>query len=111
MYDASEVFPNGFHPAADVCSEDARTLATFVTRTAAGGVKYFITDFGLSTRLEDGNYRRVLGLHCQDRTVPELSDTKSYDPFLVDIYTLGNVFKENFIDVSMLRVQTRPRFN
>ena len=100
MYSAKKVFPEGYHPAAKVYNSNAKGIARFISRTVAGGVKYLITDFGLSSRFEVDDDRRVLGLFCQDKTVPELSDTIPYDPFPVDIYTLGNVFKEDFVDVS-----------
>lgn len=99
MYDAEKVYPKGYHPAIEVLTMDVQTFAPHISRTAAGGVKYFVTDFGISTKFEEGEERLVLGTYCQDETVPELSDDIPYDPFPVDIYTLGNVFKRDLLDV------------
>jgi len=39
----------------------------------------------------------VLGLAGRDREVPELSDEVPYDPFKVDIFTIGNVLRREFV--------------
>lgn len=93
------MFPMGFHPVFPPYTSDIRRTAPYITRTAVGGVKYFVTDFGISTQFKEGVTKLVLGESCQDHSVPELSNTRPYDPFRVDIYTLGNVFKEDLIDV------------
>lgn len=100
MYDAEKMYPLGYHPAFPLYTTDVRRRAPFITRTAVGGVKYFVTDFGISTQFKVGDTKLVLGAACQDHSVPELSNRRPYDPFRVDIYTLGNVFKEDLIDVN-----------
>lgn len=99
MYDAEKVYPKGYHPAAVILTMDVQGFAPHISRTAAGGVRYFVTDFGISTRFEIGEEHLVTGTSCQDKTVPELSEWIPYDPFPVDIYTLGNVFKNNLLEV------------
>lgn len=101
MYDAEKVYPKGYHPAIAVLTMDVQAFAPHISRTAAGGVKYYVTDFGISTKFEEGEERLVLGTYCQDETVPELSDVIPYDPFPVDLYTLGNVFKRDLVDVTI----------
>ena len=101
MYDAEKLYPEGYHPSLPDFSPDVMRPARFISRAAAGGVKYYVTDFGISTRFEDGEERLVIGTMCQDKTVPELSETDPYDPFAVDIYTLGNVYKENILEVNI----------
>lgn len=101
MYDAEKLYPFGYHPALSDYTEDVERRAPFISRTAAGGVKYYITDFGISSHFESGEDRLVTGSRCQDKTVPELSNVEPYDPFAVDIYTLGNIYKEDLLDVSI----------
>lgn len=99
MYDASKMYPLSYHPTVPNFTPDARKRAPYISRTAAGGVKYFVTDFGISTHFADGNRGYVVGSACQDETVPELSEYIPYNPFPVDIYTLGSLFKEEIFEV------------
>lgn len=56
--------------------------------------KYCFTDFGISTLFDKSDaVRLVLGEFCRDKTVPEINIFVPYDPFKVDIYILGNVYK------------------
>ena len=41
------------------------------------------------------------GGYGRDQEVPELSFEDQYDPFKVDIFILGNVFRKEVLDVSM----------
>ncbi|KAL5531073.1 hypothetical protein ACEPAG_3949 [Sanghuangporus baumii] len=53
------------------------------------------------TRRDVGR-RLVTGIRAQDREIPELSSVVPYDPFAVDLFTLGNVFKRNFLNVFLV---------
>jgi len=44
----------------------------------------------------------VLGKDALDREIPELSLNFPYDPFLVDIFTLGNTYKKDLLQVCVL---------
>lgn len=99
MLDGSQLYPNGFH----AIYQDSKPLrkgpATYVNRNSVQGVKYYFTDFGLSSHFADENEPRlVTGTVCAAH-VPELSDIVPYDPFAVDIYLLGDVYKRHFIEV------------
>lgn len=77
--------------------------AKALRRCDVEGVLYYVTDFGISTRFTDPNEPRLVrGIDCQDKEVPELSQWTEYDPFPVDIFTLGNVFKKKLLGVSSL---------
>ena len=70
------------------------------------GVKYYFIDFGTSTRFEDDvpfEDRRVTGTDCQGPDVPELSRLIPYGPFAVDVFILGNVYRQDFLSVSKSR--------
>ena len=43
----------------------------------------------------------VVGEDGRDQEVPELSDDIPYDPFKVDIFIIGNLFRRMFYDVSL----------
>ena len=100
MLDASPMYPDGFHPTLQNRSPDLLRFAKVLQRSDVPSVKYYFTDFGLST-LFDGDVETelVTGAMAQDAEVPELSSIIPYDPFPVDVFTLGNVFKKHFLNV------------
>lgn len=103
MVDARRLYDaRGFHPSMpDVTAKDVRIKVAHKSRMEAGPVKYYFTDFGESSYFEDPNEERlVLGKIAQDEDVPELSLVWPYDPFPVDVFTLGMVYKRNFQSVS-----------
>ena len=98
--DAGHMFPRGFHPVKDLLLHDASTPAPFIPRRDAG-VKYHFVDYGISSYFPtESEPHLVLGLDGRDRDVPELSDEVPYDPFKVDIFTIGNVLRHEFCNVS-----------
>ena len=98
--DATRMFPRGFHPVKNASlPHDISTPAPIVPRLDVG-VKYYFVDYRISSYFPDGTDRQpVLGLAGHDREVPELSDEVPYDPFMVDIFTIGNVLRREFVDV------------
>ena len=60
MYDAEKLYPEGYHPWLPDFTMDVSRLAPFISRTAAGGVKYYIVDFGISSYFE-GEEERSAG--------------------------------------------------
>lgn len=96
MFDAQKMYPKGFHGTLTSSNPDTSAPAPYISRTAAGGVRYYFIDIGIS---ENGKRSHVTGKDCQDKTVPELSEIYPYDRFPVDIYTLGNLYKTQIIKV------------
>ncbi|KAJ7020252.1 kinase-like domain-containing protein [Mycena alexandri] len=94
MMDGSRVIPKGWHFTAPYTHTGTVVGIDSEPRHTVFPVEYFIIDFGLSSMfpahmsIDDA---REIGRYGQDKTVPELSDTVSYNPFKVDIYQLGNV--------------------
>jgi len=102
MVDATNMYPLGFHPVRDRFLDDVSTLTTVIPRSELG-VKYYFVDFGISSYFPSGSQTRlVLGTAGRDQDVPELSDEVPYDPFKVDIFTIGNVFRQLFYEVCQL---------
>ncbi|KAN0108957.1 Protein kinase-like domain containing protein [Russula decolorans] len=93
MMDGTHMYPIGFHPVHSIFLADARTYAPMVSRLEAG-VKYYFVDYGISSYFPAGSNRElVLGIAGRDQDVPELSNNVPYDPFKVDIFTIGNVLR------------------
>ncbi|KAH8115230.1 kinase-like domain-containing protein [Phellopilus nigrolimitatus] len=101
MMDGRSLFdPDGFHPCQQHLTARDLSKAKPRSRNDVGRVKYYFTDFGISTYFGDENEPRlVIGNVAQDEDVPELSLFIPYDPFRVDAFTLGMTFKRNLLDV------------
>lgn len=99
--DADRMYPRGFHPVKDTLLYDLRTPAPVIPRRDVG-VKYYFVDYGISSYFPTGSGPRlVLGRDGRDQDVPELSDEVPYDPFKVDIFTIGGVLRREFCNVSI----------
>ncbi|KAJ7253576.1 hypothetical protein C8J57DRAFT_1659806 [Mycena rebaudengoi] len=96
MVDSKALYSHPPHPWSPKKRRDfkgpPRTMSTR-TRTP---VKYFMIDFGLSRRYEDVGPHLELPGWGGDKTVPEFRTGELCDPFLVDVYCLGNVVREYF---------------
>lgn len=109
MMDPSPLYPNGFHPIHDLFLPDLSRPAWPTSRVAAHEpVKYYFIDFGISIRIPRGHPRLVLGTDGLDQDVPELSNRVPYDPFKVDVFILGNVFKQHIYAVRGSPAQRLP---
>ena len=106
MMDASSIFPQGFHPITDMSLPNDITSTAPVLPRASVIVPYYYVDFGISTLFDaDDRDRLVTGMYGLDRDVPELSDEIPYDPFKVDVFILGNMFRKTFLHVSSPHVR------
>ena len=101
MMDANAMFhPEGFHPVRTRFKRDHSGWATPVSRSAVG-VKYYFVDFGISVHIsEDASPKLVTGNLGRDRDPPELSATIPYDPFKLDVFIIGNMFRKKLYEVS-----------
>ena len=97
--DAEPLYPKGFHPIKPVADASGIRLAHTRRRRDVGGVRYYFIDFGISSKFSPEEPRQVVGIFGQDNEVPELSKTEPYDPFKVDVFILGNLFKRAFLKV------------
>ena len=99
LLDAGVMYPDGFHPVAMIMAADCSSRAKYISRTSAGA-KYYYVDFGISSYFpEDVSKRIVKGVFGRDQGPPELSPETLYDPFKLDIFILGSMFKKEFCDV------------
>ena len=99
MVDGNALFPKVFHPTQRLldptCTEDSKSIF----RRDVPNLKYYIIDFGISSSFNGPGPHLVLGQDGLDQEVPELAGWNPYDPFLVDIFTLGNVYKKEYLEV------------
>ena len=97
--DADAMYPEGFHPIRKMYKADYSGYATPLSRSAAG-VKYYFIDFGISVHIPEDAYPRLVTGHLgRDQTPPELSRAVPYDPFKLDVFILGNMFKRELTEV------------
>ncbi|EDR13589.1 uncharacterized protein LACBIDRAFT_308689 [Laccaria bicolor S238N-H82] len=59
-------------------------------------VWYYFIDYGLSRRFLPDQLHFLLDWGGRDDDVPELEKHQPYDPFKVDVFTVGNVFFKEF---------------
>ncbi|KZT74482.1 hypothetical protein DAEQUDRAFT_701868 [Daedalea quercina L-15889] len=99
MADASARNPPAYHPESYL-SPGVGQVASDRPSTE-GSVKHFFIDFGLSVHVQNGSHHtRVIGNEGRDRDPPELSrgDKIPYDPFKLDVFLIGNVFRKTFLN-------------
>ncbi|KAJ6625325.1 kinase-like domain-containing protein [Mycena sp. CBHHK59/15] len=108
MMDGQHLYPEGFHPQFQNHRLDFEDgTPKHITRTQAPP-KYYFIDFGISVKFEPDEPRTVIPIRGADNTVPEFEnggDLGPLDPFATDVYFLGNLIREEFVDG-----QTDPRF-
>ena len=100
--DARPMYPKGFHPV-NVLQDASGTRWTRPRRRrdVPDPIRYYYIDFGISSAFEPSDTRRtVLGTEGQDQSVPELSEETPYNPFYTDIFILGKLFENEFLNVS-----------
>lgn len=103
MFDATPMYPNGFHAVDNNRSPSWKQKAKHFTRTDRP-VRYYIIDFGLSVRFSRDEIHQVYPVCGGDRSAPEhrpelLKDLAPHDPFPTDVYYLGNLIREKFVKV------------
>lgn len=98
LMDPGAMYPEGFHPVETAYKRDYSGIAVYLPRSAVG-VKYYIADFGISSYIPDETRPPlVYGTSGRDQEAPELSKTVPYNPFMLDIFIIGNMFREKFCD-------------
>jgi hypothetical protein len=103
MMDASGLYPTGFHPISPEDKPDFSGPAIPKFSRTEKAPKYYLIDFGLSKKFEEGEPPRPTSKPGTDRSLPEYEDeTKPINPFFVDVYCTGNLIRREFLDVSSL---------
>ncbi|KAF8978552.1 kinase-like domain-containing protein [Cyathus striatus] len=102
MMDARPIFPNGWHFVADDCGPDGFRPLRPLHRTD-NPVRYFFIDFGLSHRYLPGESPYVLDAGGRDSEVPELTHEGPWDLYKIDVFTVGNMFYHDLLEVGYKR--------
>ena len=105
MMDPKPMWPELFHFTSSLYNREYTKMVKPFSRTERPP-RYYWTDFGLSRRYDpEAGPRRELPILGGDKTVPEhqgrLYDVPS-DPMPTDVYFVGNLIREYFLDVSTL---------
>ncbi|KAG8833941.1 hypothetical protein FRC17_009812 [Serendipita sp. 399] len=119
MMDASELYPDGFHPVRQNLSRNGLAEVVGLMRMHAP-VRYYLIDFGSAIAFEKGTPSRdkyAEGRTGRDEDVPEFRFNAPYDPFKVDIFQFGNLLSKEFLQrytgveflEPLVREMTRPR--
>lgn len=99
MMDPTGLFPDLYHPQVPDMNYEYTDLAKRFTRTKAP-IKYYLIDFGISRKFNpaDGPPRE-LPIRGGDKSAPENDSEEPIDPFPTDVYYLGNMIREDILDV------------
>lgn len=102
MMDPRNTYPEMFHPRLTTKSRDWKGVAKHFTRTQRP-TRYYIIDFGLSLKFDPADGPpRAPHIEGGDKTVPEFQDLSAWvdrDPFPTDVYYVGNMIREDFLQV------------
>ena len=99
MFDPSKMYPKGYHPVQLNRSPNFKGQAKRYPRTARPP-RYYLTNFGLSRRYSSRNALDE-PLRGGDKSAPEHKHGGRCNPFQTDIYHLGNLIREQFIQVKL----------
>ncbi|TBU31680.1 kinase-like domain-containing protein [Dichomitus squalens] len=99
LMDPVPLFSELPHPVRLYKSYDFKRRVTQHTRTAHPTTYYYI-DLGLSNRCDPPGASPLIHVSIGgDRTVPEYKDPSALrDPYKIDVYCLGNVIREEFLE-------------
>lgn len=111
MMEASGMYPKGFHPSAKYLDLDVLFDAKYISRSKAKSVNYFFIDFEMSRIIKSGSDRHAGIQQGPSKLAPEIESGQPYDPFLADVYYLGNVYREYILEVCHLCRQNTLALN
>jgi hypothetical protein len=101
MMDASVLYPKSWHAVETDRTPDLKRKASHYTRTQRP-VRYYLIDLGISRKYEnreDAAHEPII--MGGDKSPPEHQGDGAYecDPFPTDVYYLGNMIREHFLEV------------
>ena len=105
MLNPSNMYPESFHPAEMSRSKDFSRKAKWYSRTRRP-TNYLLIDFGLSRQYDPANGPPLdIPYQGGDKSAPEHQDQdlgKLCNPFPTDVYYLGNLVREEYIQVCVV---------
>ncbi|RPD55425.1 hypothetical protein L226DRAFT_514269 [Lentinus tigrinus ALCF2SS1-7] len=108
LMDPAPLFSDIPHPGYPKRSYDFQRKVKKYTRTERP-TRYYIIDFGISRKFSPGDALLTRTWIGGDKSVPEYRDpTGVSNPFLIDVYSLGNMIREDFMQHSSSLNFMRP---
>lgn len=101
--DAKDLYAEPYHPVDPLMNRDFSGHVRHHTRTQRPP-KYYFIDFGLSRRYDPNEATPLeYPIFGGDKSVPEFQNNTNVpmNPFPTDVYYLGNVIKEEFMEVGV----------
>ncbi|CAE6489018.1 unnamed protein product [Rhizoctonia solani] len=98
MMDARSLYEEPFHPYYQTYSIDAKHRIYPKHKRSQKRIRYYFIDLGYAQWFKEKDCpRRVTGLGARE-AAPEQTGIAPYDPFAVDVYQLGIMIQNEFID-------------
>lgn len=104
MYDPSLMYPEGYHPVMIHMTRDLKRRAKHYSRTEYPPM-YYITNFTHAKRYQRSEGILESPVIASDTSVPEFQGSKfrqRHDPFATDVYLLGNLIRNEFMEVTWI---------
>ncbi|KAG6920132.1 hypothetical protein DXG01_004898 [Tephrocybe rancida] len=100
MADLHPLYGHALHPALPYMRRDFSGWSSSPAPRTSKPVKYYLIDFDLSNIYGDTDARLMTPPWGGDKSVPEhlIPNAPPCDPFPVDVYCIGNVVKQGFLD-------------
>ncbi|KAF8733283.1 Protein kinase domain, partial [Rhizoctonia solani] len=100
MMDSRPLYNEPFHPVYQTLSLDIQRRIYPKYSRLEKRVRYYFIDMGFATWFPDPSVPRLLTGKLARILAPEQKINQPYDPFLVDIYQLGTVIKQDLIPLN-----------
>ncbi|QRW15587.1 kinase domain protein [Rhizoctonia solani] len=97
MMDSRILYDEPFHPVEQTLSLDIQRMVYPKYSRLEKRVRYYFIDMGFASWFRDPSAPRLVTRKPARIMSPEQTERSPYDPFLVDIYQLGTVIKQDLI--------------
>ncbi|KAH7332933.1 kinase-like domain-containing protein [Rhizoctonia solani] len=97
MMNSRVLYDEPFHPVYQDHSLDIQRMVYPRYSRLEKSIRYYFIDMGFATWFTDPNAPRLVTGKSARIMAPEQKSNQPYDPFLVDIYQLGTVIKQDIV--------------